>query len=103
MSRKGCGFDPRSEHKKPPIAQLVEQSPLKRTVVGSSPTGRTLYRLYKVINYNLLILSLINVKYSYCLVIYFNARVAELVDALVLGTSEATRGGSSPLSRTNSI
>jgi hypothetical protein len=25
----------------PPIAQLVEQSPLKRTVVGSSPTGRT--------------------------------------------------------------
>lgn len=25
----------------PPIAQLVEQSPLKRTVVGSNPTGRT--------------------------------------------------------------
>ena len=24
-----------------PIAQLVEQSPLKRTVVGSNPTGRT--------------------------------------------------------------
>src|SRR3989344_4994993 len=24
-----------------PIAQLVEQSPLKRTVVGSIPTGRT--------------------------------------------------------------
>ena len=29
-----------------------------------------------------------------------DARVAELVDALVLGTSEATRGGSSPLART---
>lgn len=26
---------------RPPIAQLVEQSPLKRTVVGSIPTGRT--------------------------------------------------------------
>ena len=26
--------------------------------------------------------------------------MAELVDALVLGTSEATRGGSSPLART---
>ena len=25
----------------PPIAQLVEQSPLKRTVLGSSPSGRT--------------------------------------------------------------
>lgn len=25
----------------PPIAQLVEQSPLKRKVVGSNPTGRT--------------------------------------------------------------
>gem|GEM_PF-3562662 len=31
---------------------------------------------------------------------YEYARVAELVDALVSGTSEATRGGSSPLSRT---
>ncbi len=28
------------------------------------------------------------------------AGVAELVDALVLGTSEATRGGSSPSART---
>ena len=27
--------------KYPPIAQLVEQLPLKETVVGSSPTGRT--------------------------------------------------------------
>ena len=26
----------------PPIAQLVEQSPLKRTVLGSSPSGRTI-------------------------------------------------------------
>ena len=25
----------------PPIAQLVEQTPLKRKVVGSIPTGRT--------------------------------------------------------------
>jgi hypothetical protein len=31
----------RVESRKPPIAQLVEQSPLKRTVVGSTPTGRT--------------------------------------------------------------
>ena len=31
-----------------PIAQLVEQSPLKRTVVGSNPTGCTIdfYRIY---------------------------------------------------------
>lgn len=29
-----------------------------------------------------------------------SARVAELVDALVLGTSGVTRGGSSPLART---
>ncbi len=26
--------------KNPPIAQLVEQSPLKRTVAGSNPAGR---------------------------------------------------------------
>ncbi len=25
----------------PPVAQLVEQSPLKRTVLGSNPSGRT--------------------------------------------------------------
>jgi hypothetical protein len=28
-------------YRNPPIAQSVEQSPLKRTVVGSNPTGRT--------------------------------------------------------------
>ena len=28
---------------RPPIAQPVEQSPLKRTVAGSSPAGRTFY------------------------------------------------------------
>ena len=50
--RKVCGFESRLGHKLffsdrninkivPPIAQLVEQSPLKRTVVGSSPTRRT--------------------------------------------------------------
>jgi hypothetical protein len=31
-----------STNKVPPIAQLVEQSPLKRTVAGSSPAGRTM-------------------------------------------------------------
>ena len=57
--RKPCGFKSHSRHClqegsflikikqirltriNPPIAQLVEQSPLKRTVVGSNPTGRT--------------------------------------------------------------
>lgn len=55
----------------PPVAQLVEQSPLKRTVVGSNPTGRTRF------------------KKSY-------GQVAELVYALVLGTSPARVEGSSP-------
>ena len=53
MSRKRCGFDARPEHRNgslcyilkaktiPPVAQLVEQLPLKEMVVGSIPTGRT--------------------------------------------------------------
>ena len=57
----------------PPIAQLVEHSPLKRLVVGSTPTGWTL-----------------------CC----KSRSGEMVDALALGASEATHGGSSPLSGT---
>ena len=31
----------------PPIAQLVEQLPLKEMVVGSNPTGRTRFFPYK--------------------------------------------------------
>ena len=51
VSRKGCGFDSHSGHRRfekinsfsqnPPLAQLVEQIPLKDKVVGSIPTGRT--------------------------------------------------------------
>ena len=52
MSRKGCGFDSHSGHCGSflkflffaPIAQLVEQIPLKDKVVGSIPTGRTALR-----------------------------------------------------------
>ena len=33
--------------KKALIAQLVEQLPLKQTVVGSNPTGGTKYKNYK--------------------------------------------------------
>ena len=57
-----------------PIAQSVEQSPLKRTVVGSNPTRRTSESL--------------------------DAQVAELVYALVLGTSSLRIEGSSPSSPT---
>lgn len=53
------------------IAQLVEQLPLKQLVVGSNPTGRT------------------------CRVTEFG-QVAELVYALVLGTSSSRIEGSSP-------
>ena len=59
----------------PPIAQLVEQIPLKDKVPGSIPGGRT----------------------EKCILI---AGVAKLVDALLLGSSEATHGGSIPLSGT---
>jgi hypothetical protein len=54
---------------------LVEQSPLKRTVVGSNPTGRT----WKICWY---------------------AEVAKLADALALGASGVIHGGSSPLPST---
>ena len=60
-----------------PIAQLVEQSPLKRTVVGSNPTGRTRTFLETY------------------------AEVAKLADALALGASGVIHGGSSPLLGTN--
>lgn len=40
------------------------------------------------------------IRYTSCESSLYSAGVAELVDALVLGTSEATRGGSSPLART---
>ena len=53
-----------------PLAQLVEQIPLKDKVEGSIPSGRTI------------------------------AGVAELVYALVLGTSTARFEGSSPSSST---
>ena len=74
MSRKGCGFDSHSGHLAS-IAQLVEQIPLKDKVGGSIPPGRTLARfnLVKIL-----------------------AVVAELVYALVLGTSVARLEGSSP-------
>lgn len=75
----------------PPVAQLVEQLPLKEMVVGSNPTGRTRSephqdgpswlrpagsqeRLSRVID----------------------GQVAELVYALVLGTSSVRIEGSSP-------
>ena len=60
-----------------PIAQLVEQIPLKDKVVGSIPTGRT--------------------GESRAVSEARNAGVAKLVDALGLGPSGAIYGGSSPL------
>ena len=56
-----------------PLAQLAEQLTLNQRVVGSNPTRPTSHL----------------------------ARVAELVDALVLGTSGVTRGSSSLPFRTN--
>jgi len=88
VSRKGYGFESHPGHIKylvswlcgieisdnllsiPSIAQLVEQSPLKRKVVGSNPTGWT------------------------------RCTSGGMVYALVLGTSGAILGGSSPLSCT---
>ena len=61
-----------------PIAQLVEQIPLKDKVVGSIPTGCTRTDMYY-------------------------AGVAKLADALALGASEVTHGGSSPLPGTKQI
>ncbi len=50
---RGCGFDscrPRHKILKPAlIAQLVEQLPLKQTVLGSNPSGRTNIFYYKTI------------------------------------------------------
>lgn len=90
----------------PPIAQLVEQTALNRKVLGSSPSGRTIIKsgrfssgksaafstsptasTPRILPYSLL--------YSHA-----HAQVAKLVYALVLGTSGAIRGGSSPLLRT---
>ncbi len=65
----------------PLIAQLVEQLALNQTVVGSSPTRRT--KVFETFRDKRIFLS--------------PAQVAKLVDALVLGTSGAIRGGSSPL------
>lgn len=68
----------------PLIAQLVEQLALNETVLGSSPSKRTCLKIY-----------------YFQVDIFTNelspAQVVELVDTLVLGTSAATRGGSSPL------
>ena len=64
--------------KRPLVAQLVEQLPLKETVLGSSPSEGTRNNVFQKIY----------------------ADVAKLVDALVLGTSGAILGGSSPLIRT---
>ena len=36
----------------PPLAQLVEQIPLKDKVVGSIPTGRTQKKLTNSLSYN---------------------------------------------------
>src|SRR5690606_27302660 len=57
-----------------PLAQLVEQLTLNQLVVGSNPTRPTIFR--------------------------FKAKVAELVDALDLGSSGATRESSSLSFRT---
>ena len=57
-----------------PLAQLVEQLTLNQLVVGSTPTRPTIFR--------------------------FEAKVAELVDALDLGSSGATRESSSLSFRT---
>ncbi len=62
----------------PPIAQLVEQLPLKQWVLGSSPSGRTSNKQMSMVS---------------CLLCHGD--VAELVDALVLGTSRAICGSSS--------
>ena len=76
--RKACGFDSHLGHPHfnfAPLAQLVEQIPLKDKVEGSIPSGRTCIK-------------------------NAHAGVAELVYALVLGTSAARLEGSSPSSST---
>lgn len=64
------------------VAQLVERRFVVPEVVGSKPITRPT-KLYKKV-----------------FTIIHDAHVAELVDALVLGTSAARRGGSIPSMRT---
>ena len=67
----------------PPIAQLLEQLPLKQLVPGSSPGWRT------------------GARDSRRCSLYVG--VVELVYTLVLGTSAVRRAGSSPVSDTKSL
>lgn len=100
-----------------PIAQLVEQIPLKDKVPGSIPGGRTNFRNLNCFRFLKFVRSggksrakasdteLGSQKSSsdgeriICDHKYLTdeAEVAKLVDALALGASGATHGGSSPL------
>lgn len=64
----------------PACSSMVEQLPLKQLVVGSSPTGRT--------------------RAEFSVIVVQSAGMAKLVDALALGASGVTHGGSSPLPST---
>ena len=75
----GCGF-----HKPGPLAQLVEQLTLNQRVAGSSPARPTTIAPGRR-----------------CHPRGGEAKVAELVDALVLGASGVTRGSSNLPFRTN--
>ena len=68
-----------------PVAQLVEHLIEDQGVGGSNPSGSTIIFFAGISRVNTL---------------YYYAAVAELVDALVLGTSIVRCGGSSPFSRT---
>ncbi len=72
---------------------MVEQLTLNQWVVGSTPTGRTtlLMQKYGAMTYANLV---------YCIVYISHAAMAKLADALDLGSSGVTHGGSSPSSRT---
>jgi hypothetical protein len=96
-----------------PIAQPVEQTPLKRKVLGSIPSGRTRcgapcarrsatarVRVGEVFSRKLFLTTSTKITRTvadFCRLVRGVAEVAKLVDALVLGTSPVRGGGSSPL------
>ena len=102
-----------------PLAQLVEQLTLNQLVVGSSPTRPTIFSASRVVRSLLLLPAFLF--QGVRRLVYFaahrwrlthfeesfldgeprsHAKVAELADALDLGSSGVTRAGSSPAFRT---
>ena|GEM_PF-6397701 len=86
-----------------PLAQLVEQIPLKDKVEGSIPSGRTKVLMHLLRDGGTKVPSRGREKIQQNFICDHNAGVAELVYALVLGTNVARLEGSSPSSSTRFV